>query len=50
MAFSRSTPLGEHPDAASLTRDMVGIGLNFAAEANATTSPSAPGWMTPFLP
>ena len=36
MAFSRSTPLGEHPDAASLTRDMVGIGLNFAAEANAT--------------
>lgn len=36
MAFSRSTPLGEPPNAASLTRDMVGIGLNFAAEANAT--------------
>lgn len=36
MAFSRTTPLGERPDDASLTRDMVGIGLNFAAEANPT--------------
>lgn len=34
MAFSRATALNERPDEATLTRDMVGIGMNFAAEAN----------------
>ncbi|RVU46690.1 hypothetical protein EA187_06015 [Lujinxingia sediminis] len=38
MAFSRSTMLSERPDDASLTRDMVGIGMNFAGDAN----PDAP--------
>ncbi|MEO0594225.1 MAG: hypothetical protein AAFZ38_11650 [Myxococcota bacterium] len=38
MAFRRATALSDHPDEATLTRDMVGIGMNFAAEAN----PSAP--------
>jgi hypothetical protein len=38
MAFSRATALKGRPDEATLTRDMVGIGMNFAAEAN----PSAP--------
>lgn len=38
MAFSRSTMLSERPDEASLTRDMVGIGMNFASDAN----PDAP--------
>lgn len=38
MAFSRAKALGERPDEAALTHDMVGIGMNFAAEAN----PSAP--------
>jgi hypothetical protein len=38
MAFSRATALSERPDDAALTRDMVGIGMNFAAQAN----PSAP--------
>lgn len=38
MAFSRATALNDRPDEATLTRDMVGIGMNFAAEAN----PSAP--------
>ncbi|MEE9384624.1 MAG: hypothetical protein V3V08_14565 [Nannocystaceae bacterium] len=31
MAFSRSTTGGGRPDATSLTRDMAGIGMNFAA-------------------
>lgn len=34
MAFSRATALSDCPDEATLTRDMVGIGMNFAAEAN----------------
>ncbi|TXD34235.1 hypothetical protein FRC98_18745 [Lujinxingia vulgaris] len=34
MAFSRSTMLSERSDEASLTRDMVGIGMNFAGDAN----------------
>ncbi len=34
MAFSRATALGERPNDAALTRDMVGIGMNFADEAN----------------
>ena len=38
MAFSRATALSARPDETTLTRDMVGIGMNFAAEAN----PSAP--------
>ena len=38
MAFSRATALSARPDEATLTRDMVGIGMNFAATAN----PSAP--------
>jgi hypothetical protein len=38
MAFSRATALSARPDEATLTRDMVGIGINFAAGA----SPSAP--------
>lgn len=38
MAFSRATALRDPPDEANLTRDMVGVGMNFAAEAN----PSAP--------
>ncbi len=38
MAFSRATALGNRPNEATLTRDMVGIGMSFAAEAN----PSAP--------
>lgn len=38
MAFSRATTLSDRPDETTLTRDMVGIGMNFAAEAN----PSAP--------
>lgn len=38
MAFSRASALQARPNEASLTRDMVGIGMNFAATAN----PSAP--------
>ena len=38
MAFSRATALRDRPDQATLTRDMVGIGMNFASDAN----PSAP--------
>jgi len=38
MAFSRATALSDRPDEANLTRDMAGIGMNFAAEPN----PSAP--------
>jgi len=38
MAFSRATALSARPDETTLTRDMVGIGMNFAAKAN----PSAP--------
>jgi hypothetical protein len=34
MAFNRASTLGERPDDAALTRNMVGIGMNFAAEAN----------------
>lgn len=34
MAFSRATALGARPDDTALTRDMVGIGMNFAAEPN----------------
>ena len=36
MAFSRATALSDRPDQATLTRDMVGIGMNFAAESNAS--------------
>jgi len=36
MAFSRATALSERPDEATLTCDMVGIGMNFATEANAS--------------
>lgn len=35
MAFSRPSALPERPDAAAFTRDMAGIGMNFAAEPNA---------------
>jgi len=38
MAFSRATALSDRPDSAALTRDMVGIGMNFATKGN----PSAP--------
>ncbi len=38
MAFNRASALGEGPDPKSLTRDLAGIGLNFAIEGN----PSAP--------
>lgn len=38
MGFSRATALSARPDETTLTRDMVGIGMNFAARAN----PSAP--------
>lgn len=38
MAFSRASALAHRPEDGLLTRDMVGIGMNFAAEAN----PSAP--------
>ena len=38
VAFSRATSLGSRPEEADLTRDMVGIGMNFAAG----TDPSAP--------
>jgi hypothetical protein len=31
MSFERRPPLGERPDDAALTRDMVGIGMNFDA-------------------
>ncbi len=34
MAFSRPPLLGERPDAKTLTADMVGIGMNFAAAPN----------------
>ncbi len=34
MAFNRATALSEPPDEDTLTRDMVGIGMNFATEAN----------------
>jgi hypothetical protein len=34
MSFSRPAPLLGRPDADALTRDMVGIGMNFAAEPN----------------
>ena len=36
MAFSRATALSDRPDETTLTRDMVGIGMNFAADANAS--------------
>lgn len=35
MAFSRPSALKGRPEEAALTRDMVGIGMNFAAEPNA---------------
>lgn len=35
MAFSRATAIGERPESAGLTRDMAGIGMNFAAEPRA---------------
>ena len=38
MAFSRTAALSERPSAALLTKDLVGIGMNFAAAAN----PAAP--------
>lgn len=38
MTFRRSATLSDRPDEATLTRDMAGIGMNFAVEAN----PSAP--------
>jgi len=38
MAYRRATALGERPDDTALTRDMAGIGMNFAAEPN----PEAP--------
>ena len=38
MAFSRAKPLGDRPADEALTSDMVGIGMNFAAEPD----PSAP--------
>lgn len=38
MAFRRAAALGECLDHTVLTHDMVGIGMNFAAESN----PSAP--------
>ena len=38
MAFSRTAALGKRPEATALTRNMVGIGMNFAAKPN----PSAP--------
>lgn len=38
MAFSRGPALTPRPDEAALTRNMIGIGMNFAGEAN----PSAP--------
>lgn len=38
MGFSRARSLSDRPNESDLTRDMVGIGMNFAAEAN----PSAP--------
>ena len=34
MAFSRATAIGERPEDAALTRDMAGVGMNFAAEPN----------------
>jgi len=34
MAFSRPPLLGQRPDAKTLTADMVGIGMNFAAVPN----------------
>jgi hypothetical protein len=38
MGYNRPPVLGERPEDAALTGDMVGIGMNFAAEAN----PDAP--------
>lgn len=38
MAFNRANPLSERPQDEALTRDMVGIGMNFAADPN----PKAP--------
>ena len=38
MAFSRAKALSDRPDDARLTGDMVGIGMNFAAEANPSAS------------
>jgi hypothetical protein len=34
VAYRRTTTLGERPDDAALTRNMTGIGMNFAAEPN----------------
>lgn len=34
MGFSRAQALGDKPDHETLTRDLVGIGMNFAADAN----------------
>lgn len=34
MAFDRAAALGARPDGVTLTQNMVGIGMNFAAEAN----------------
>ncbi len=34
MAFRRAQALGERPDAASLTKDMVGVGMNFGGTPN----------------
>ena len=36
MAFSRATAISDIPDDDALTRDMVGIGMNFAAEPNSS--------------
>ncbi|MEM6289680.1 MAG: hypothetical protein AAGA54_00400 [Myxococcota bacterium] len=36
MAFSRASALKPRPDDAALTHDMVGIGMNFAADGNAS--------------
>ena len=38
MAFSRPSALRDRPEAAALTRDMGGIGMNFAAEPNPDAS------------
>ena len=38
MAFSRARPLGDRPADEALTSDMVGIGMNFAAEPDPSAS------------
>ena len=34
MGFKRAQAIGDQPDHETLTRDLVGIGMNFAADAN----------------